>query len=189
MGNITSDAAANVLPMLTTDQKGVLAEVKIAAAAVELGVGVLLPLGDERYDLVLDLHPTLLRVQCKWAVRRDEVIVIRCRRCRRGRDGLIHRAYAPGEIDAIAAYCQSTGACYLLPLEMSVDRAAVQLRLSPCRNNQAAGINWARDFELEATLARLQGPIAQLGERRNGIAKAAGSSPAGSILSPVLRAP
>jgi hypothetical protein len=170
------------LPMLTTDQKGVLAEVKIAAIAVESGVGVFLPLGDERYDLILDLHPTLLRVQCKWAVRHGEVVTIRCRRCRRGRDGLIHRGYKPGEIDAIAAYCSELDQAYLLPLEMSVNRAAVQLRLSPCRNNQSRRINWARDFELGATLARLQGPIAQLGERLRGTQEVAGSIPAGSTL-------
>ena len=27
------------------------------------------PLGDERYDLIFDLRPELLRIQCKWAVR------------------------------------------------------------------------------------------------------------------------
>ncbi len=41
-------------------------------------------------------------------------------------------------------------------------------------------IHWARDFELGATLTQLLGPIAQLGERRAGSAKVAGSSPAGS---------
>ena len=38
-------------------------------------------------------------------------------------------------------------------------------RLAPPRNNQPSTINWACDFELGATLARLRGPIAQLGER------------------------
>ena len=33
------------------------------------------------------------------------------------------------------------------------------------RNNQQRGCNWARDYEFGATLARLLGPIAQLGER------------------------
>src|SRR3982750_1493330 len=122
--------------MLTTDQKGVIAEEAIVLGAPRLGVGVFQPLGDERYDLILDLRPKLLRIQCKWAVRRGDVVLIRTRRCRRGPEGLIHRAYEVGEIDAIAAYCEELGQSYLLPLEMSVARALVQLRLAPSRNNQ-----------------------------------------------------
>jgi hypothetical protein len=171
------------LPVLTTDQKGALAEQAIAFEALTHGAGVSRPLGDERYDLVLDLRPELLRVQCIWAVRRGDVVVIMCRTNRRGLNGIIPRRYGEGEIDAIAAYCQANGECYLLPKELSVMRTGVQLRLSPSRNNQSTRINWARDFELGATLMRLLGPIAQLGERRAGSAKVAGSSPAGSIRS------
>ena len=43
--------------MLTTDQKGALAEQAIAFEALTHGVGVSRPLGDERYDLILDLRP------------------------------------------------------------------------------------------------------------------------------------
>jgi hypothetical protein len=180
---VATDRPVVALPfvvMLTTNQKGAIAEANVAAAALELGVGVARPQFDERYDLILDTRPALLRVQCKWAVRHGAVILVRCRRCRRGRNGFIHRGYENGEIEMIAAYCADVDRCYLLPLELSVGRAAVQLRLTPSRNNQKAGINWAREYEFGATLSRLLGPIAQLGERRDGIAKAAGSSPAGS---------
>ena len=72
---------------LTTNQKGALAEAAVIKAAVEAHVGVLLPLSVERYDLVLDLRPRLLRVQCKWAVREGTVVVIRCATSRRTRRG------------------------------------------------------------------------------------------------------
>ena len=169
-----------MLSMLTTDQKGVLAEQAIVLEALKLGAGVFQPVGDERYDLILDLRPDLLRVQCKWATRAGDVVQIRTRRCRRGREGLIHRAYEVGEIDAIAAYCADLDQCYLLPLRMSVGRAMVLLRLAPSRNNQQLRINWARDYEFGATLQRFPGPIAQLGERLSGTQKVAGSIPAGS---------
>ena len=156
------------MTVLSSDQKGVIAEQAIVFEAVKLGLGVYLPLGDERYDLILDVRPRLLRVQCKWAVRQGDVVAIRTRRCRRGRDGLIHRLYEPGEIDVIAAYCAELDCCFLLPEELSVGRAAVQLRLAPCRNNQRRGIHWAQDFEFRATIGRLFGPIAQLGERQSG---------------------
>src|SRR5437588_11993735 len=52
---------------MTPNQKGAIAEAAIAWQATKLGIGVLKPLGEgERYDLVLDLRPRLLRVQCKW---------------------------------------------------------------------------------------------------------------------------
>ncbi len=42
--------------MLTPDQKGSIAEMEIATAAVKLGIGVFKPLSDgHRYDLIFDL--------------------------------------------------------------------------------------------------------------------------------------
>jgi hypothetical protein len=169
-----------MLSMLTTDQKGAFAESMIGAVAIGEGVGVSRPLTDERYDLIFDVGGRLWRIQCKWAVRLNDVVIIRCRRVRRGPEGLIRRSYLPGEIDAIAAYCAAIDTCYLLPAALSVERAAVQLRLAPTKNNQAIGIKWAQDFELRATLQRHHGPIAQLGERLRGTQKAGGSSPPGS---------
>jgi PD-(D/E)XK endonuclease len=143
--------------MLTTNQKGLIAETAVIHECAKLGVAVSRPLGDERYDLVLDLGAEMLRVQCKWAAKRGDVILVRCRTCRRGREGLIHRSYRPGEIDALAAYSPDTDRCYLLPAELSVECADVALRVAPTKNNQAAGIRWAQDFELAARLVALQG--------------------------------
>ncbi|HEY8776868.1 MAG TPA: group I intron-associated PD-(D/E)XK endonuclease [Gaiellaceae bacterium] len=56
--------------MLTTDQKGAIAELAIARRA-ELGIGVWAAYTVERYDLIFDLRPELMRVQCKWASRYD----------------------------------------------------------------------------------------------------------------------
>lgn len=167
--------------MLTSDQKGSIAEIEIAAAAIRLGVGVYKPLNDgERYDLIFDDGVRLARLQCKWAVRRGDVVVVTCLSCRRSADGFVRRRYSADEVDAIAAYCQSVDACYFLPAEMISGRSAVQLRLEPPRNHQRAGINWADEFIFEATLRR-PGAVAQLEERRHGMAEARGSSPLGSI--------
>ncbi len=168
------------MPELTTNQKGLLAEAAIIKEAVALGIGVARPLDDEPYDLILELPMGLVRVQCKTAVKKGEVVAVSCRRCRRGPDGFIRRPYAAGEIDLIAAYCAELDTCYLLPLSMSVNRTAVQLRLGPTRNNQKRLINWAKNYEFGATLSA-PGPIAQLGERVHGMHEAGGSSPPGSI--------
>ncbi len=145
--------------MLTTDQKGAIAELAIAHAAAELGVGVFKPLTDgERYDLIFDFRPRLVRVQCKWAALVDDVLIIRCRSCRRTRAGLVHRSYTSDEVDAIAAYSGELRCGYYVPLEMLGGRSHLQLRLKPSRNNQRRGINWAEDFALEARLTDLLGP-------------------------------
>lgn len=81
--------------MLTTNDKGSIAEMALARVAIEHGLGVWLPLVDEPSDLLLDTRPRLLRVQCKWACRTRDVISIWTRRCRRGRHGHIHRQYGP----------------------------------------------------------------------------------------------
>ena len=165
--------------MLSTDQKGAVAELAIAHRAAELGVGVWHSFTVERYDLIFDLRDELVRVQCKWAARHGDVLIVRCCSHRRNCDGLVRRRYLPGEIDAFAAYCPELDRCYFLPYERFAGRSAIQLRLSPTKNNQMLGINWAEDFEFAARLRR-HGAIAQLGERRRGTPKVAGSSPAGS---------
>jgi hypothetical protein len=168
--------------VLTTDQKGAIAEAAIAFAAIELGIGVSRPLGDERYDFIFDLRPEFVRVQCKWTPRSGDVIGVPFRSCRRGRDGFIRRRYSGEEVDAIAAYCPQLGRCYFLPLDRFDDPALIQLRLAPTRNNQQRGINWASEYEFAARLGRHYGAIAQLGERDAGSVEVAGSSPAGSTL-------
>jgi hypothetical protein len=168
--------------MLTSDQKGNVAETAITAAAVRLGVEVYRPIGEgQRYDLIFDVHSRLLRVQCKWSTRYDDILVVRCYSTRRTAGGkIVSRQYTEAEIDAVAVYCNELNRCYLLPLELWSGRRRIHLRLTPARNNQLLGINWAKDFEFAATLGP-RGAIAQLGERLSGRQKVAGSSPAGSI--------
>jgi PD-(D/E)XK nuclease superfamily protein len=166
--------------MLSSDQKGTIAELAIAAAAVGLGIGVCRAVSDgERCDLVLDAG-RLLRVQCKWAPRYGDVIIVRCCRARRNRVGLVHRRYLPSEVDAFAAYCPDLDRCYLLPIEDFPSRREIRLRLGPTRNNQKQLVNWASDYEFAARLGG-SGAVAQLGERDAGSVEVTGSSPVGSI--------
>jgi PD-(D/E)XK nuclease superfamily protein len=144
-----------VLRELTTNQKGMVAETAIVHKAVKLGVGVARPLDDERYDLILDFEGRLIRVQCKWAGRSENVVVVRCCSTRRAAEGLRHRVYTGDEIDAIAAYCEELDACYLIPGQMVSGKTQLHLRLERSRNNQWSGVNWASDFEFGARLGRL----------------------------------
>jgi hypothetical protein len=145
--------------VLTTDQKGAIAESAIVHAAIKLGIGVFKPLTDgERYDLILDLGPRLLRVQCKWAPLIGDVVVVRCYSSRRAGDGLRRRSYTAAEIDVIAAYCPDLDRCFFVPAERFDGHLEIGLRIAPSRNNQRSGINWADDFAFAARLTALVGP-------------------------------
>jgi hypothetical protein len=144
--------------VLTTNQRGAIAEAEIVSAALKLGVGVFSAVHDERYDLVFDLRPTLLRVQCKTAIVDRDVVVIRCYSSRRSAGGLLKRVYTRSEIDAIAAYSAEIDRVFLVPVSRIDGRSHIQLRLRPPKNNQAIGVNWADEYDFAATLGRLQGP-------------------------------
>jgi hypothetical protein len=177
------------MEMLTTDQKGAAAELAIAHAAAELGVGVFRPLTDgERYDLIFDFRPRLMRIQCKWAPLDGQTVIVRCYSNRRAREGLRRRSYTASEADAIAAYCPALNRCFFIPATRFDGHSQLLLRLAPSRNNQRLGVNWADEFELGARLESLRGAVAQLGERSDGIRKVRGSIPLGSIARPAPRA-
>jgi PD-(D/E)XK endonuclease len=136
--------------------KGNVAELKIAAAATELGIPVLRPMTEHgRYDLVFEIEEDLLKVQCKWAARKDDVVVIHVSGNRLTPRGYIRSPYSAGEIDAVTAYCADLERVYLLPTELVLGKHQVRLRLAAAKNGQRAGLNWAADHELPGAVAQL----------------------------------
>jgi hypothetical protein len=103
--------------------------------------------GGARYDLVFDLGTRLSRVQCKWARRYGDVILVRCYSSRRGRDQFLRRCYTSEEVDAVAAYCPDVERCYFLPVALLKGRARLSLRLAATRNGQQLRIRPADDFD------------------------------------------
>jgi PD-(D/E)XK endonuclease len=155
----TSGPTDTLLAVLTTNQKGVVAETAIVHQAVRHGIGVWLPVSShERYDLIFDADGRLSRVQCKTAVRVGDVLVVRLYSTRRCATGLLKRAYSADEIDAFAAFSPDTGKCYYLEMSEFAGHTELSLRLHRTRNNQAQGVRWARDYEFRATLGALLGP-------------------------------
>ena len=97
--------------VLTTNQKGGIAETKIAAAATELGISVLRPIVEHgRYDLAFEIGERILRVQCKWGALDSEGAVIKAflRTSSLTPSGYVRSSYAPDEIDLVAVYCGGT---------------------------------------------------------------------------------
>lgn len=144
--------------MLTTNQKGAIAETAIAHEAIKLGIGVYRPYIDERVDFVFDWGGRLIRVQCKWATLHGDVVIARLYSSRRSASGMVNRRYSIDEVDGFAVYCDETRRCYFLEASEFAKQRFVYLRLRGTRNNQAARINWARDYEFGAKLILLPGP-------------------------------
>jgi hypothetical protein len=143
--------------LLTPSQKGAAAEIEIAAMATRLGLTVLRPLCEgQRYDLVIDLEPELLRVQCKLARRLSGVLSVGLQTNRHTPAGYVRTSYATAEVDAIAAYLPELHRGFLIPIGEASGRRSIHLRLDPTMNNQAEGINWARDYEFGPAIERLQ---------------------------------
>lgn len=138
---------------LSPSQKGAIAEIEIAAAAIRLEMVVLRPVADGgRYDLAFDIGDRLLRIQCKWASLCGDILNVRCATSRHTPHGYVKTTYSTDEVDAIAAYSPDLDRCYLIPIEQAAGMATISLRLAPTRNNQAQGVRWAREFEMDASL-------------------------------------
>ena len=161
--------------MYSTNHKGAVAEAAITAEAVRLGIGVSRPLADERYDLIFDMRPGLLRVQCKCAHLAGGVLRVNTGGSwySPGR-GYVRSTYTGDEIDAIAAHNADLGRSYLLPVSEVSGQRQVHLRIEETQNRQRAAINWAAEYEFP-------GAIAQLGERLTGSQEVGGSNPPSSI--------
>lgn len=155
------------------NHKGNVAELAIAKEAASLGLSVLAPLTEhERYDLVIGIAGRLLRVQCKWANCKGEVVAAHLARNRRGPEGFIRRNYSADEIDAFGLYCGDLDRCFLIPIERIAGQWAIQLRLAPARNGQRAALHFADEYDL--------GAVAQQAERYRGTVEAGGSNPPSS---------
>jgi prevent-host-death family protein len=162
--------------MHDTNHKGNVAEAAIAAAAIKLGVPVMKPLVEHtRYDLIFEIGKRLLRVQCKWAPLRGDVVTVNLVSSRYTSNGRqIRTPYTSAEIDVVAAYCEALDECYLITADMFDGmKRGLSLRVAPPRNGQRAQLNWAREY-------LLSGAVAQLGERLSGTQEATGSSPVSS---------
>jgi PD-(D/E)XK endonuclease len=162
--------------VLSTNQRGGIAETAITAAAYKLDIPVLRPMVEHaRYDLAFEIGDRIYRVQCKWGGLHKNGAVIRASLTSSWctPSGYERRYYTADEIDLVAVYCGELDRCYLLPSSLVAGRRGIQLRLKPTKNGQRACLNLAVDFEFP-------GAIAQLEERLRGTQEAAGSSPASS---------
>jgi hypothetical protein len=135
-----------MIPNPTT--RGKRTEAIILCALVRMGRSVLVPWGEERFDLVAYDQGSFTRIQCKTGRLRGGCVEFKT--CvmdlrRPNDDGGYH-----GQIDAFAVYCPQNGIVYLVPIAHVTCTTVGRLRVEPPRNGQTRGVRWARDYELRA---------------------------------------
>jgi prevent-host-death family protein len=118
-------------------------------------------------------------VQCKWGrlAPTGDVVIVQTGGSRRGAGGDVRSTYDASEIELFGVYCDELDRCFLVPVSSADGQHQLHLRLTPPRNGQRACITLAEDHTFD-------GAVAQLGERRHGMAEARGSSPLSSTPSP-----
>src|SRR5512144_2297162 len=102
--------------MLTSNDKGNIAEAAIALEAIKAGIDVLKPVAEHgRYDLLFDLGHRVLRVQCKWGALDRElgVICVRVGGSRHTPKGYVTSTYSATEVDAIGVYGGELDKCFV----------------------------------------------------------------------------
>ena len=159
---------------LNPNHRGALSELAIALAATRAGVEVYRPTSEHaRADMVFGIGDHVFRVQCKTASVARDIVRVPVVSSWYSPGGYVRRSYSAAEIDLVAAYSPELDTSYLLPIDLVAGMRMISLRLAPARNGQRAGLHYAADYEFE-------GAVAQLEERRHGMAEVRGSSPLSS---------
>lgn len=140
--------------MLNSKQKGNLTELQCLAAFTKLGYTVSIPYGDcARYDFIVDINKHLYRIQCKTSsLKEDGVYMFSCRSTASNYSRTASRSYSVDEIDFFATIINEQ--CYLIPIHETGGRDKT-LRFIPPKNNQKAGVSFAKDYEIETQVAKL----------------------------------
>jgi PD-(D/E)XK endonuclease len=128
---------------------GVQTEAIILAELARRGYRVLLPFGhNQRYDLVLDINGSFVRVQCKTGRLRDGCVIFKAQSVRANTRKRVLRDYK-SDVELLIVHCPETGQLYVIPIE-DATRTQGTLRIGPTANGQNKRVRWARDYELPA---------------------------------------
>src|SRR5690242_9671768 len=124
-----SAAYANICSMMTNNEKGLIAELELAA--VRLGIPVYRPPEHARCDLAFDVGGRLWRVQCKWgrlSASRD-VVIVRTARLRLSTNGCLFDPFSEDEVDLFGVYAGEVDRCFLIPASAAAGKGPLHVRL------------------------------------------------------------
>ena len=150
--------------------KGKTSEAVILAALVKLGKHVLVPWGEERYDLAIDEDGSLVRIQCKTGHIRDGCICFKTS-ITDARRPLGDGGYA-GQIDAFAVYRPQIERVWLVPIEDLPTKQVASLRIRPPASGQKVWIRGAIGMRCAATALHQTGAEDEIRTRDPRLGKA-----------------
>lgn len=113
----------------------------VMSALLADGYVVLMPIGEHRYDLVIEREGRFHRVQVS-RLRKD-CVVFNCYSTNGSTS--VRRRYTADEIDFFGVYCRDLRQCYLVPL-LDVGQEG-RLRTTVARNGQQ-GLRMATTYEI-----------------------------------------
>jgi Holliday junction resolvase-like predicted endonuclease len=134
--------------MAALKQKGDLAELMVAADLRRRGYRIAFPYGEDcDYDLIVERHGNLERVQVKYATSDGAIVTVRCR-SHSLTNGRIRatKHYTAKTVDWIAVWEPTRATAYYVPSSVFDGYGELTLRLTPARNNQLQGVRDAQDF-------------------------------------------
>jgi len=108
---------------VSTKLKGDIAEQAAILQALQLGWGVLRPIGDRlAYDLVFDVQGVLLKVQVKssWYDEKSGNYVVDNRRTKTNRREILRANYSLEDFDFALVYIQEKSLFYIFPVDVFI---------------------------------------------------------------------
>jgi hypothetical protein len=129
-------------------QKGDLAELMVAADLRRRGYRICFPYGEDcDYDLVVERHGVLERVQVKYTYSNGSTVTVRCRShsLTNGRIRTTKHCTAK-TVDWIAVWDAAAAITYYVPSSVFDGHGELTLRVTPTRNGQSLRVRPAADF-------------------------------------------
>lgn len=128
---------------------GLIAQNKAELRAIEKGYLVSKPITEcSRYDMIIDNHTNLEKVQVKYAGSKQIKSSGSCKVDFRKKsiNGKERKFYSKNEIDAILVYLPEIDKICYFPISFIENKCALTIRYEQPKNNQTKGIVFADDY-------------------------------------------
>jgi hypothetical protein len=137
----------------TTNQKGLITEMRVMLRLVEMGYDVSQPLNaDSKYDCILDANGKLYKIQTKTAHKHPSTqnsIEIKCRSITTTQNHVKQKGYTSEDIDYFATFWENE--LYLIPVNECSSTKTLHLDKKVIRNNWS----YLEDYKAQEVLNTL----------------------------------
>ena len=134
--------------MKNTHATGNVGEMRVAYEATKRGYIVSIPVGhDARYDMIVERHGKLERVQVKTVNSDGECIGVRLKSVGKLDGKTIAKKYTSDEIDWVVVFDITTDQCLYVPAAIfGTGMNSINIRLKPSKSGMKKRCNFAEAF-------------------------------------------